>query len=513
VQLRRTRCAYVPQNPAASLNPNLRIRVAARHALASCGTLTRGDFAGRLSAVASDVGLPANADFWERYPGELSGGQQQRVVLALALLRRASYVVFDEPTTGLDVVVQQRVLRTIREIIAAKEMTGVFISHDLAVIRAVGDDVVIMYSGEVVETGPVADVIARPKHPYTRGLIAAVVSADAAKPISGIRGMALPPTVGASGCRFEPRCEFVQRQCKLEHPVLRPVQDRGSVRCVVSLAGAVLGTDERRGNARLGEGATPAVDEVALEVTSLFVILQARLIVRDVSLCVARGQTLAVVGESGAGKTTLSRCLAGLIAGEAKVARLFGKALALDGSMRSRPIEQKRQLQYIFQDPYAALNPRVRICRTLARPLERLAGVKGREEMDGRLRRLLNDVALDQSVLAKLPAQLSGGERQRVCIARALAADPSLLICDEPTSSLDVSVQASILRLLLRLKEERHLTLVIITHDLGIVRLMADQVLVMRDGAMVDYGSVDEVFSRRDGYSAELREAVLSLGG
>jgi peptide/nickel transport system ATP-binding protein len=512
LEIRRKLCAYVPQNPGASLNPNLRIVVAARHALASAGLYVRDQFKARLEEVAATVGLPTGDEFWHRYPEQLSGGQQQRVVLALGLLRRARYVVFDEPTTGLDVIVQEKVLTTIREVMQANDMAGIFISHDLAVVRQVADDVVILYSGEVVEIGPVAEVIGQPQHPYAQALIASVVSADVARSVVGIPGVPLLPTVGVASCRFIDRCKFARPICQEGHPELRRLEEGRFLRCRVNSADRTeIFLQEAppilRPNALEG---SPRRD-AALEISGLVVQLQGKTIVNDVSLSVGTGQTLAIVGESGAGKTTLSRCLAGLIAARSGEAQLFGEPLRLDGVKKPRRIEQLRQVQYVFQNPYTSLNPRHNVGQTLSIPLARLSGVKRGDELDSRLVDLLTAVALDESYLTKFPNELSGGERQRVCIARALAGNPSLVICDEPTSALDVSVQASILRLLSRLREERNLTLIMVTHDLGIVRMMADLVLVMRDGVVVDKGTVDEVFARSDGYSAELRRAVPSI--
>lgn len=512
LEIRRKHCAYVPQNPGASLNPNLRVVVAARHALASAGIFVRDEFKARLHEVATTVGLPTSDEFWRRYPEQLSGGQQQRVVLALGLLRRARYVIFDEPTTGLDVIVQEKVLATIREVMQASDMAGVFISHDLAVVREVADEVVIMYSGEVVETGPVGDVISAPKHPYARALIASVVSADVARPVSGIAGSPLLPTVEVGSCRFLDRCEFALPQCRAGHPDLRPLDGGRQVRCFLDVDDQVSSRNNSRDEVVLTRGPeSSSASETALEVSGLVVKLQGKTIVNDVSLRVIPGQTLAIVGESGAGKTTLSRCLAGLVKGQASEARLFGQTLLLDGAKKPRPIGQLRQLQYVFQNPYTALNPRHTVGRTLSIPLVRFGETKRRSDVQARLIELLRAVALDESFLTKFPDELSGGERQRVCIARALAAEPSVVICDEPTSALDVSVQASILSLLARLKRERRLTLIIVTHDLGIVRLMADHVLVMKAGEAVDSGTVDEVFGRPSGYSADLRRAVLTI--
>ena len=512
LEIRRKRCAYVPQNPGASLNPNLRVVVAARHAMASAGVYVHDEFKRRLHEVATTVGLPTSDEFWRRYPEQLSGGQQQRVVLALGILRQARFVVFDEPTTGLDVIVQEKVLATIRDVMQSRDMAGVFISHDLAVVREVADEVVIMYSGEVVETGPVAQVISRPQHPYAKALIASIVFADVARPVSGIAGSPLLPTVEVASCRFLDRCEFALPQCHAAHPDLRPLDGGRFVRCCLNVDHRVGVSSRNKVEVPLARSHEPLpASEVALEASGLVVKLQGNTIVNDVSLQVKPGQTLAIVGESGAGKTTLSRCLAGLIKGQASEARLFGQTLHLEGAKKPRPIEQLRQLQYVFQNPYSALNPRHTVGRTLSIPLVRFGEAMRGADLRARLVELLDAVALDESFLTKFPDELSGGERQRVCIARALAAEPSVVICDEPTSALDVSVQASILSLLSRLKLERNLTLIIVTHDLGIVRLMADHVLVMKDGITADSGTVDEVFGRPSGYSAELRRAVLTI--
>jgi len=508
--LRRKELGYIPQNPGASLAPNLRLMAMARHALNGRAFGRNADVVEAISDVASTVGLPSERAFWRRYPYQLSGGQQQRVTLALCLLRQAGHVVFDEPTTGVDVIVQQQVLETIRDVAVNRGLTGVFISHNLPVVRSVADEVCVMYSGQIVESGGVKGVLSSPLHPYTKALLRSIVDVDRAGPITGIPGTPLAPMVNSQGCRFRSRCSEAEEECMTVAPSLEMMGEGRSVRCIVaSRAGtrAVVKEQEATGwDAR----PVPRANDLALTAEEVSISLQGTRVVKGVSLAVEAGRVLGIVGESGAGKTTLVRCLAGFLPASDGRAWLFGKVLPIDGRRR-REFGELQAIQYVFQNPYTSLNPRRTVRQVIRTPIRRFAEKCSDSELDERVVALLEDVSLTGEYLDRRPAELSGGERQRVCIARALATSPRVLICDEPTSSLDVSVQASILRLLWNLRAERNLALILVTHDLGVVHLMADEILVMRHGDVVDAGSVSDVFSRRDGYSAELRDAVPKL--
>ena len=424
--------SYVPQDPASALNPSLRVGdavgdVAREH----CG---RG---GVLQALGR-VHLPADAAFARRYPHELSGGQQQRVTIATALVCEPAAVVMDEPTTGLDVVTQARILEEVERLRSERGIAVVYVSHDLAVVASIADRVAVMYEGRIVEEGDATQVITRPQHEYTRRLVASIP-------------------------------QLVERR--------RDVRRTGGA-AILSVEGL-----------HAAHGRVPVVDDVSFELT--------------------RGECLAIVGESGSGKTTIARCVAGLHQPSAGAIRLDGEQLA--PRARSRTREQRRRLQIVFQNPYDSLNPRRRIRDEIARPARLLRGISA-ADAEADVARLLERVRLSTRLADRFPGELSGGERQRVAIARALAAGPELLVCDEITSALDVSVQATVLELLQELRAELGLSLLFISHDLAVVGTVADDVLVLESGCVRETGPTSKVLSSpQDDYTRRLLEAAPSL--
>jgi peptide/nickel transport system ATP-binding protein len=505
--LRRARgslIGYVAQDPATALNPALRIGSLLRETLAAHQVeLDRAAQQQRIVDTLRDVGLPDDPAFLRRFPHQLSGGQQQRVMLALALVLRPQLIVLDEPTTALDVSTQAHILATLRRLCKSLGVAAVYVSHDLAVIKDLVDRVMVMYAGRIVEVAEREALFRQPAHPYTRGLLAAIPDVAQRRDLQAIAGHAPAPGQRPQGCAFAPRCSRRAAECSQAEPVLQDLSAAQRVACI----------DPHRQALQLIAQAPPRVGDVMeraplLEIRDLNVAYD-RQVLFDVSLRVGAGECLALVGESGSGKTSLARAIAGL--GENAEGDLQYAGAPLSLSARQRDGGQRHQIQYIFQNPYRALNPRQTVYQTLSAPLEHFFGIKG-EVARQRVESVLQRVSLPASVAELYPHSLSGGERQRVAIARALVCKPKLLICDEITSALDVSVQASILALLRQLQLEG-LTLLFVTHDLGVVRAIADRVLVLKLGRVVEQGAVDAVLDQpQAAYTRTLLENSPTLG-
>lgn len=511
--------AYVPQDPSSALNPAIRIGDQLRELLDlhSIGSAAERDE--RIRAILPEVGLPADDAFLARYPHQLSGGQVQRVALAMVFLPRPQVLVLDEPTTGLDVTTQSMVLSTLAALCEEYDVAALYVTHDLAVVAEIADRVAVMYAGQLVEQGATADVFAAPAHPYTRALLRAIPSLDRAYALTGIPGRAPSPGRRPAGCRFNDRCPYAVDDCRTTEPALVPAlstdgaspgpsgtgeEGRRSADGDRPDAAPAAGAHEAR-CLRLAE--LPAWDpadrplaatgvaadrELVLSVEHLDVFYGATQVVHDVSFDLARGEVVALVGESGSGKTTTSRCIGGLHDDWKGVIRLDGRELA--PLARRRSVDQRKRVQYIFQNPYQSLNPRRTVEQILVRPLE-LFGVARGKAARARAAELLGLVQLDDQLLKLRANRLSGGERQRVAIARALAAEPEVLVCDEITSALDVSIQGSITELLEQIKLERGIAMIFVTHDLALTRTIADRVLVLQHGRVVEQGPVEEVLT------------------
>jgi len=502
--------AYVPQDPSMSLNPALRIHTQLLEVLEEHGYgANEEERRQRLREMMSEVLLPSDAQFLRRYPHQLSGGQQQRVVLAMAFACQPAVIVLDEPTTGLDVTTQAHVLKTIRALSAAHGVAALYVTHDLAVINELADRVAVMYAGRIVEVGPKEAIFRAPKHPYTQRLLAAVPDLDATTMPEGIPGVAPRPGQRPAGCAFAPRCSWAIDKCATEIPPLE-AQDGGEVACWRAREVATdRGSHRETEPCRFLRPSKPG--DTLLVVKGVDAWHGQRKSLHDIDIDVQSGWCLALVGESGSGKTTLARCIAGLHHGRIE-GEISLRDEALKRRARSRERSTRQAIQYIFQSPYSSLNPRKTIAQLLQRPLRTFFDLDQRE-METRMVEALDHVALDASVLNRYPDQLSGGERQRVAIARALAAKPDLLICDEVTSSLDVSVQATIVELLSKLIDDTGVGMLFVTHHLALVRAIAQHVAVMSEGCIVETGSTRQVLDDpQDDYTKALLADTPRLG-
>jgi peptide/nickel transport system ATP-binding protein len=488
-KLRGDRIAFVPQNPTTALNPGIRIGAqlaepVVAHHRGETDAATRA----RMAETLALVGLPSDARFLRRYPHQLSGGQQQRICIAMALACDPDLLVLDEPTTGLDVTTQEQILYLLNQVRSRIGLAMLYVTHDLALLSQIADRIGVMYAGHMVEYAPTREIFLAPKHPYTQGLIASIPGiAATARPLRGLlRRQELP-----AGCPFAPRCDHATERCHAEPQTLEPVDAASAVAC---WRWREIVPERGEAPAAAASHARPGVPVLALKGVDVVYGSGARafLAVNDVSFDIAEGEVFALVGESGSGKSTLAKAISGLEAPAAGSIAL--RDAPLRPTVKDRTAEQLRLVQYVFQNPDASLNPRKRVGASIARPLEHFFRADAGAAR-GKVAAALDDVRLDESYAARFPDQLSGGERQRVAIARALAAQPALLLCDEILSALDVSVQASVLALLRRLKAEHGIAMLFISHDLAVVRLLADRVCVLYGGEVMEIGPTERVFA------------------
>jgi peptide/nickel transport system ATP-binding protein len=504
-RLRGRLVSYVPQDPGNALNPALRIRSAIQHMLDEHAAARE---VGSVESALANVHLPSTPAFVRRYPHQLSGGQQQRVTIAMALVCEPPLVVLDEPTTGLDVVTQARILEEIERLRRERGLAMVYVSHDLAVVAQIADRIAVLYAGRVVEQGPSATILTDPKHPYTRGLVASIPDHVSPRRLRGMPGVAVGVGERPRGCAFAPRCPQKVSRCEEEMPLLEEIGGGRLVRCFEWRRTPALELVEPI-EVRVGSDVTTPL----LEVETLRAVhgrgLDEVVAADEVSFALVRGECVALVGESGSGKTTIARCVAGLHAPAAGKILLDGEPLA--AKAKDRPKAARRRMQIVFQNPYDSLNPRHRVGDAIARPARVLRDLSA-EEAASEVAVLLERVRLPARLGRRFPGELSGGERQRVAIARALAAKPDLLVCDEVTSALDVSVQAALLEVLAELRAELGLALLFITHDLGVVASVADRVLVLDRGIVCEQGTVGSLLaSPSHPYTQRLIEAAPRL--
>ncbi|MDJ0375936.1 ABC transporter ATP-binding protein [Cryobacterium sp. PH31-L1] len=460
--LRGGSISYVPQDPALSLNPAMRIGTQIMEVLRVHGYgASEAERRERLADVLTDVGLPNDAAYQRRWPHELSGGQQQRVGIAMAFAFRPEVMVMDEPTTGLDVTTQALVLQTIHQLVTAHNVAGLYITHDLAVVSEVADEVAVMLSGRIVEQGPSDRVLHDPVHSYTRKLLNAV-----------------PDLAG-------------------RHHI-------GEVEAVTGALPII--SRERAASARV---ATPEVAGTLLSVRDLRLSYGKNPVLNGIDLELGRGESLMLLGESGSGKTTAARCIAGLNGNFTGTVSLAGQTLA--PGTRQRSAEERHRIQYVFQSPLSSLNPRRTIGESVEVPLH-MSGSFNRKQRRALVLEALDQVQLAASFIDRRPGQLSGGERQRAAIARALVNAPSVLVCDEVTSALDVSVQASIIDLLRTLQVETGMAMVFVTHNIALARHISQRLAVLHAGRIVDLGTTDAVLENpQHSYTRELLTHVPTL--
>jgi peptide/nickel transport system ATP-binding protein len=518
-QVRRYRAqsaSMVYQNPGAAMNPSLRVGDQVVEAFTVAGVPAGEARAGALDLLAR-VQIADPESVMRRYPHQLSGGMQQRALIAMALASDPALLVLDEPTTGLDATVEAEVLELVAGLRAELGTSVLFISHNLAVVRRMCDRVGVLYAGRLVEEGPAGELFREPRHPYTVGLLRCLPRSGIRKDerrLDTIPGVLPGPGAELPGCVFADRCGLVRDVCREEEPPLHASGPGRTSRCHFwQEAGELPHTAEP------SRAALPAAARAPAPV--LAVAGAAKTFRQDghdlralagVDLGVGPGETLGLVGESGSGKTTLARVLLGLTPPDAgTVVELDGKPLAPD--LSSRSTEEVRALQIVFQNPDSALNRRFAAGRIVGRALTKLLGLRGGRR-DERVRELARAVRFDERLLTARPAQLSGGLKQRVAIARAFAGDPRVVVCDEPTSALDVSVQAAILNLLVDLQEEQDVSYLFISHDLGVVRYLADRIAVLYLGRLMEVGDAATVLAApHHPYTEALLSAVPALEG
>ncbi len=514
------------QEPMTSLNPVLTCGYQVVEVLRLHTTLSAEQAEARTIELFGEAQLPRPAQIFKSYPHEISGGQKQRVMIAMAMACRPALLIADEPTTALDVTVQARILQLIRDLRREHGTAVLFITHDLGVVAEIADRILVMYRGRVVEQGPVLDIFTRPQHPYTQGLLAC-------RPRLSIGKVRLP--VVADFMSTDAAGNLVARAAgggaALVAGEIRtgsetakgfPVEQDASPPGPLSFREGEPTASKRlkSSGSPLSEGEGGRGGEALLQVENLRVYFPLRKsfftrttdfvrAVDDVSFVIYPGETVGLVGESGCGKTTLGRALLRLTEPTAGRILFGGTDLARlpAGELRQR----RRELQLVFQDPYAALNPMLTVGEAILEPL-RVHGVGGsRAEQKARVRELLRTVGLSDDAEQRYPHEFSGGQRQRICIARALALRPKLIVCDESVSALDVSVQAQVLNLLNDLKRELGITYLFITHDLSVARFMSDRLLVMSQGKIVEAGPAAELYLHpQHPYTQQLLAAIPS---
>jgi peptide/nickel transport system ATP-binding protein len=411
----------------------------------------------------------------------------------------------DEPTTGLDVVTQSRILGEVDRLRRESALGVVYVTHDLAVVAAIADRIAVMYAGRIVESGPASEILARPRHPYTLGLISSIPDHVTPRRLRGIPGVAVGVDERPAGCAFAPRCGLKTDRCEVESPPAFDVASRHDVRCFEWRR-----TPPQQAPTPLGERDERPSAIPLLRVENLDATYGTRhdaiVAAAQVSFDLERGECLALVGESGSGKTTIARCIAGLH--EPSAGRILLDEQPLAGKAKERSVDARRRIQIVFQNPADSLNPRRRIKDEITRPARLLRGLT-RDEARREAATVLDRVRLSARLAERFPGELSGGELQRIAIARALAANPDLLVCDEITSALDVSVQAAVLDLLGELRRDLGLALLFISHDLGVVASVADRVLVLERGNTCEHGPTRDLLARpRHEYTRTLLEAA-----
>ena len=512
-EIRGQRIAMIFQDPMTSLNPVYTIGRQLAESMTLHQRVSGAAATDRAVYLLEKVGITAAASRLGQYPHQLSGGQRQRVMIAMALMNGPELIIADEPTTALDVTIQAQILHLLADLQRELGMAMILITHNLGIVARVADSVAIMYAGEIVESAPTARLFADPRHPYTRRLLGCLPDSVHTRPgarLTTIPGI-VPSLIGDTpGCAYYGRCHVALAECATAPAPSRHMGPEHVYRCI-HVDGARALDEETAGSMFTPQAGAPLINvrdiRCSFDVSRGLFRGRRRLhAVNGVTLELRKGEILAVVGESGCGKSTLARILLGL-------QQANSGTVEIEGTLISN-IDQKtlaRRVQPIFQDPYSSLNPRKTIGDIVQRPLD-LHEVGRAEERVDRVKEIMALTGLSERLFRSYPSQISGGQRQRVAIARAIIMNPEIVLCDEPTSALDVSVQAQILNLLLDLREQLGLTYLFITHDLSVVRHIADRVAVMYLGEIVEIGEARTIFeSPQHPYTRALLDSVMTV--
>ena len=508
-QIRGDQIAMVYQDPMQALNPSMRLGDQMSEALMVHRNMPKAEAEEKCVAMLKRVYMPDPEDVMRRYPHQISGGQQQRVVIAMALLNGPALLIMDEPTTALDVTVEAAVLDLIADLQRDFDTAIMYISHNLGVVARVSSKVGVMYAGEIVERASVADVYLSPSHPYTQGLMRCVPRLGMDKRSSylyPIRGRVPSPANLPPGCVFEPRCDYAREQCRLRKPELRLVAFKHWTRCHFAEEIATQGWSPPEEivaeiAARAEHVAAPEAILLVDGAKTYYEVPSKKLVggqkqyvkaVDGVSFEVKKGETLGVVGESGCGKSTLVKTIIGMEPPTGGEFEFMG--VDISNKVSKRDLSVIEELQMVFQNPDSTLNPSFTVGQQISRPLKRFKTVP-RDQVRDEVIRLLGMMKLGERYYDRLPRQLSGGEKQRVGIARAIAGRPELVLCDEPVSSLDVSVQAAVLNLLMEIQQELGSTMIFIAHDLSVVRFFCDHIAVMYLGQISEIGPAEAIYA------------------
>ena len=499
------RVAYVAQNATTALNPAIPVGRQLAQPLSRHLHLRGGELRDREVELLESVGIPNPPGALDRYPHQFSGGQQQRIAIAIALSCKPEVLILDEPTTGLDVTTQARISALLRSLVAETGAATLYVSHDLSLLSTVADRLAVMYAGEIVEEADSRAVARQPRHPYTQALLAAVPTAHIRSSVAGIPGRP-PARIVLDSCSFAPRCPHALDACRDGYIELLDVGGGHMARCIR--------TDEIA--ARPVEASPLAAPEVSpeslLEVDEVWsqYAKAPTPAVRGVSFEIASGETLGIVGESGSGKSTLLRAIVGLHPPTGGVIRFRGVPLAAQAVKRPRAL--RRELQIVFQNPDSSLNPRHTVFEIVRRPIRLFRDDVRHSGERAAVIELLESVKLPTGLLHRYATELSGGQKQRIALARAFAARPSLLLCDEVTSALDVSVQATIIELIAELAARFGAAVIFVSHDLAVVRTIAGRALVMKNGEVCEQGETERLFvAPTHPYTRELLAAIPEL--
>ena len=520
--IRGRRISIIFQEPSTSLNPVMTVGDQILEVILQHTSLKGEEARSRAIEWLTKVGLPEPARRMGNYPFEMSGGQLQRVMIAIALAAEPDLLIADEPTTALDVTIQAQILDLLKSLQKERGMAMLLITHDLAVVSGMADQVALMYAGQIVEVASAADFFVRPSHPYAKLLLQALPGEDLrGRQLAAIHGTVPALTQTFHGCRFAPRCPYQTESCVEKSVLMTALTEDHHVRCVrvhdVGLQALSLPPLlDRSSIASKDHSVLLSVQNLSVAYSMGGGVLGGRQsfqAVKNVSFDIQKGQTLALVGESGCGKTTIGKALLQLLTPQTQVtglAVLQGQNLF---QLKGRELmASRRQLQIIFQNPFASLNPRMRVQEILEEGMKSLHPEWSTDQRQADLKILMDQVGLRKDALDRYPHEFSGGQRQRIAIARALAVKPSLIVCDEPTSALDVSVQAQILNLLRELQDSLGVSFLFVTHNIGVVAYLADRVAVMHEGEIVEIGDASQILNNpQAAYTKTLLSAVPQL--